>query len=428
MIAVIAAFFALPVALAQEPAPTPAPTAQGEALHLFLDCPDYLCDLDFMRTEITFVNYVRDRRDAQVYVLVATQETGAGGTAYTLTFIGQGALAGRTDTLHYASRPAEPGDAVRRGFARVLKLGLMRYVAGTPIADHIEVTFTAPAAGTAAPRQQHDPWNYWVFRLGANGYFNGETQQSSRSVSGNVTAKRVTEQMKMSFSLRANNDHSRYDLDSVTTYINDSHRYGMNGSIVWSLGPHWAYGAEGGASSSTYDNYDLSVRGGPAVEFNVFPYSESTRRSLRIKYSIGPQYSAYTDTTIYGKTRETLVQHAIEVALDAKQPWGEVGISLSGSQYLHDLSKVNAGLFGSMNINIIRGFQFNVGGGYSLVRDQLALPAGGATPQEILVRQRQLATNYSYFTFIGLSYTFGSIYNNVVNPRFGGGGRSFFCC
>ena len=89
---------------------------------------------------------------------------------------------------------------------------------------------------------------------------------------------------------------------------------------------------------------------------------------------------------------------------------------------------MNAGLFGSVNINIIRGFQFNVGGNYSIVRDQLALPAGGATPEEILVRQRQLATNYSYFMFVGLSYTFGSIYNNVVNPRFGSGGRTIFCC
>lgn len=422
MIAVIAAVLALPVVLAQEPAPAPR---ADEALRLFLDCPTYLCDLDFLRTEITFVNYVRDRRDAQLYVLVSTQETGAGGTEYTLTFIGQGSLSGRSDTLRYSSRPTDPEDAVRHGFARVLKLGLMRYVAGTPIADHLEVTFTAPTANTTAPRQGHDPWNYWVFNLGARGFFNGESQQSYRSVSGNIGANRTTEQLKVSLGLHGNSSHSRYDLDSVTTYLTDTYSYGLNGTIVWSAGPHWSFGAEGGASASTYNNYDLNAVLGPAVEFDVFPYAESTRRQLTFKYAIGVQYSRYIDTTIYAKTQETLARHSLDISLDFKQPWGEAGVSLSGSQYLNDLSKVNAGLFGSVRVNIIRGLRFNVGGSYSIVRDQLALPAGGATPEEILVRQQQLATSYSYFMSVGLSYTFGSIYNNVVNPRFGNGGRSF---
>lgn len=423
MIAVLAAVLALPVVLAQEP--VPAPAASGEALRLFLDCPAYLCDLDFMRTEITFVNYMRDRRDAQVYVLVSTQETGSGGTEYTLTFIGQGPLAGRTDTLRYASRPAEPGDAVRRELARTIKIGLMRYVAGTPIGQHIEINYLAPSSA-GAPRQQHDPWNYWVFNIGARGFFNGESQQGQRSVNANASANRTTAAFKIRLSLSVNNDHSRYELDSVTTYISDSHSYYASGGLVWSLGPHWSVGADANASASTYSNSDLELSLAPAIEFNVFPYAESTRRQLTFKYSAGLQYANYTDTTIFGRTTETLARHELDIALDFKQPWGESGISLSGSQYLHDLSKVNAGIFGSVSINIIRGLRFNVGGSYSIVRDQLSLPAGGATPQEILVRRRQLATSYNYFMSVGLSYTFGSIYNNVVNPRFGGSNRSFF--
>jgi len=424
VIATIAAVLALPVVLAQEPAAAAA--GPGEALRLYLDCPRFACDLDYLRTEITFVNYVRDRRDAEVYVLVSTQETGAGGTEYTLTFIGQGPLAGRADTLRYSSHPTDPDDAVRRGLARVLKLGLMRYVAGTPIADHIEIAFMAPDAGTTAPRQRRDPWNYWVFNLGARGFFNGESQQSQHNINANIGANRTTEHLKIELGLRGSSSHSRYELDSVTTYLTDTHSYGLSGLIVRSAGPHWSYGAEGGVSASTYNNYDLNARLGPAVEFNVFPYSESTRRQLTLKYSINAQYARYIDTTIYGKTQETLAQHVLEVSLDFKQPWGEAGVSLSGSQYLHDPSKVNAGIFGSVSVNIVRGLRFNVGGDYSIVRDQLALPASGATPEEILARQQQLATSYSYFMSVGLSYTFGSIYNNVVNPRFTGGNRSFF--
>ena len=36
--------------------------------------------------------------------------------------------------------------------------------------------------------------------------------------------------------------------------------------------------------------------------------------------------------------------------------------------------------------------------------------------------QRQLLTGYQYFFNFGINYSFGSIFNNIVNPRFGGGG------
>jgi hypothetical protein len=56
------------------------------------------------------------------------------------------------------------------------------------------------------------------------------------------------------------------------------------------------------------------------------------------------------------------------------------------------------------------------------------VPAGAASAEEILTRQRQLQTSFTYFTSFGFSYQFGSIFNNVVNPRFGGedGDRFFF--
>ena len=52
-------------ASAQAGQPQPAATESGiEALRVYLDCDRRSCDLDYLRQEITFVNYVRDRRDA----------------------------------------------------------------------------------------------------------------------------------------------------------------------------------------------------------------------------------------------------------------------------------------------------------------------------------------------------------------------------
>jgi hypothetical protein len=73
---------------------------------------------------------------------------------------------------------------------------------------------------------------------------------------------------------------------------------------------------------------------------------------------------------------------------------------------------------------LFKGFSVNMFGNYGWIRDQLYLPGGDYTEAEILLRQRALATSFSYWTSFGISYRFGSIFNNVVNPRFGGGGSS----
>ena len=85
-------------------------------------------------------------------------------------------------------------------------------------------------------------------------------------------------------------------------------------------------------------------------------------------------------------------------------------------------------LFRSTNIQLVKGLRFNLFGSYSRVRDQLSLAKGNVSEEDLLLRLRQLKTAYKYFFVTGLSYTFGSIFNNVVNPRFGrsgGGGFSF---
>ena len=87
-------------AAAQQPTP-PDSAKPTVRLRVFLDCG--FCDFDFMRTEIAFVDYVRDRQDAQVHILVTNRQTGGGGTEFTLHFIGQHDLAKLADTLTYDS-------------------------------------------------------------------------------------------------------------------------------------------------------------------------------------------------------------------------------------------------------------------------------------------------------------------------------------
>ncbi|MGH7464512.1 MAG: hypothetical protein ACREK1_04995, partial [Longimicrobiales bacterium] len=73
----------------------------SEPLRVFVDCSNFYCDMDFLRTEIGWVDYMRDRADAQVHILGTSESTGGGGRRYTLEFIGARSFDRHTDTLTY---------------------------------------------------------------------------------------------------------------------------------------------------------------------------------------------------------------------------------------------------------------------------------------------------------------------------------------
>jgi hypothetical protein len=141
---------------------------------------------------------------------------------------------------------------------------------------------------------------------------------------------------------------------------------------------------------------------------------------------VGPKTFRYRDTTIFNRVAETRLNEALNVSLSVKQPWGSTGIAVEVSNYLHDFRKNRVTVFGNGEFRLYKGLSLNLFGSVGLIHDQLFLAREGASEQEVLLRQRQLATSYNYFTFFGLSYTFGSKFANIVNPRFEGGGGGFF--
>jgi hypothetical protein len=405
------------------PAAAPVP-AQAEQIRVFIDC-DWHCDMDFIRTEISWVDYMRDRADAQVHVLVTAQATGGGGRRYTLGFIGLREFAGRADTLVYTATSEDTQDLVRRGLTNTIRIGLVRYVANTPLANRLTIGIAdpprTPGAAAAAAAQAHDPWNFWTFRIGMNGYGNGESRQQFYNASGSLSANRTTEDWKISLSSSGSYNEQNFELSNDVKIKSVTRRYSGSGLVVRSVTPHLSVGGRAGASTSTFGNILLSLSLTPAVEYNFFDYAEATRRQFTVRYGAGVRYFDYRDVTIFGQMDETRPIHTLDVGYATRQPWGGIDVGASASQYLHDTSRYNANLGGGVSdIRLFKGFSFNLYGNYARVKDQLALPAGNLTPEQILLRQRELDTTYRFFMNVGLSYRFGSIFNNVVNPRFGG--------
>ena len=382
------------------------------APRVFMDCRR--CDTDYIRTEITFVNFVRDRQESDIHILITNQSTGSGGQEYTMAFLGRNQFAGLDNTLTYVTDQTDTRDETRKGMVEVIKRGLFPYIIKTPICEFISINFQQKLKPTAV----QDRWNFWVFSISLDGRIRGESTYSSKSIDANFSANRVTPDWKIRMGLSGDYDERKYEYEEETI-ISISKEKDFSGLVVKSLSDHWSLGGWVEVSSATYSNIGSRYSIAPALEYNFFSYAESTRRQLRCLYKLGFIRSHYREETIYHKISETLYNQSLGLSLEVREPWGNASMSLEGSHYFHDFQKNRFMLWGSLSFRIFRGLSMNVRANYERIHDQLSLPLGEASLDEVLLQRRELATDYEYSLSLGVSYTFGSVFSNVVNPRFG---------
>jgi hypothetical protein len=394
------------------------PAGASSALRVFVDCN--FCDFDHLRVETPWVAFVRDRTVADVHLLLAEQSTGAGGERYTLHAIGLGSFASRGDTLSFSTAPDATDDIVRTEIVRNVQLALVPYALRTAAGRNLRVT--SPESDDDDDRPSGpDRWNAWVFELSTGASMQREQQQSDVSGHGEIEAQRVTSALKIGFEIEAEFDRSRFTLDDGRKVTSTRESYNGGAVIVRSVGQRWGVGAELSVSSSTFENTRLAIRTAPAIEYSVWPYEEATRRQLTFQYSVGASAFRYREETIFDRMSETRPTQALVIGYDVRQPWGEAEASVEAANYLDDPSQHRLVGNGSISFRVARGLQLEFGGSAALIHDQLAIVKRDATPEEILLQRRALRTDYRYDAFLGLSYTFGSIFNSVVNPRFGTG-------
>jgi hypothetical protein len=108
----------------------------------------------------------------------------------------------------------------------------------------------------------------------------------------------------------------------------------------------------------------------------------------------------------------------LNIAFQVQKKWGSINIALTGSNYFHDFSRNRIELNSSISLRIFKGLSLDFYGGVAHLADQVNLKKGEIAEAERLLQLRELQTKYRVQSGIELTYTFGSIYNNVVNPRF----------
>jgi len=388
---------------------------------VFLDCNSQQVDVPYIKEEITFVNYVRDRQAADIHVIITVRRTGSGGREYTMQFLGLNGHKGNDQVLKHYAAATDSQDQRRQGLVEKLKQGLIPYISDTPMADFISISYTGSSADKAARATRKDKWNYWSFRVGLHGDIDAEEFEKGYEYSFSLSANRVTRESKINFWAFMENEKTTYSIEDegiLEEYISQTRRTMFFASYIKSLDSHWSLGGFFDIYSSTYDNAAVFYTAGLGLEYNIFPYAEYTKRELKLRTKLEFSMRSYDAMTVYGLLKENRLRQNLGLFFALKQPWGSVGLHLSTLVYFHDLSKNHFRGDIDLRINVLKGLSVQISGKYSRVRDQLSLPAEGASKEEVLMEIQQLATGYEFSLRVGLSFRFGSIYSNVVNPRF----------
>lgn len=409
-----------------------APSATPVRLpRVFLDCQGRLpCDRDHFRTEIRFVDWVQDREDADVHVIVTSESVGGGGSRITLDLIGRGGMAHITDRLAYTARGSDVEVETLDGITHVLRLGLLRFGVESGLASSFQLLYSdtgSPRAPdddldpTAAPgTARSDPWNHWTFRLALSVDLDLRETRTDIEINPEFSVERITDEWKVGLELEVDVERSRRELSGDREVRDDRNEWEVDGLVVRSISDHFSVGFAFEGESSVSENQDARVELAPAVEYNYFPYSMANRRQLTVQYAGGVEYSDYREETIFRVHAELRPRHELRVRYNARDPWGNAGVGISYSQYLNDFDLYRAELNGSLNFRIARGLDLTLSGSSSWVNDQIHVPLSDISDEDILLGRQSLPSSYQYTARVGLAYRWGSAFTNIVNPRFGG--------
>lgn len=410
----VSALFIFSTALSQ--------TASSGRLKVFIDCR-IGCDFNYFKSEINIIDFVRDRVDADAYVLLTGQPMGGGGIEYKLNFYGQGIYKNYSDTLVFTSEPNVTAIEVRKNILQYIMLGFSPLIAKSPFVSKGEIELKKIGDTGVAPigKVASDRWNFWVFSIAARGQFNADQVYKNSVVGSDLTASRVTKKLKVGLSINGSLNNSFYKYDTTKYRVKNS-SYRVYHTLVRSFTDHWSYGYQTTISNSTFDNFKLKLSFNPAIEYNVFKYNEVNDRFFVLRYGAFVSHNDYYDTTIYNLINQTYVGHRFSGAITLNKKWGTFNGGINYANYFYNWALYTMGLNANSDVRIGSGLSFFANLNANIVHNQIYLVKGNITEQELLTRQRQLGSTFNYYTSFGLAYRFGSILNNFVNPRFDGYG------
>ncbi|MDR9416914.1 MAG: hypothetical protein RI564_11560 [Gracilimonas sp.] len=392
-------------------------TQQNRTPHVFIDCS--FCDFDHIRNEIPFVNYVRDPKQADIHVFITRTRLSRGGAEYELSFIGLGEFSQIGFDLSYTANRNETWSETRDELNHLLKSAFMPYISQTALNSVATIAINLDDFDVQDSISVDDPWNYWVFEAYVGSVNLGlESNKTDFSSRWGLYADKVTEEWKLRFRPYFNYSYVEIQQEDSDPVKSTVERHGLETYAIKSINDHWSAGLFANYLTRNDRNIRNRVQVNPGIEYSLLPYEVATRKAITFRYLVGYTFADYFEETIFGVTQQNLLSHQFRASVDIEQPWGSVGAGAEGSHYFHDATLRRTELFGNISVRIVEGLSVRFYANYQKIQDQLTLPAGNASLEDVLLQRRELATDFSFYGSVAITYTFGSDFANIVNTRF----------
>lgn len=412
-------------AIAQVPGNVESDTLNNESAEyntnrapfVYIDCS--FCDFDHIRSELTFVNYVRDPEQADIHIFITRTSMVRGGAEYEISLIGQRVFSDIQFDLKYVAQRNATTSEIRNGLNRMLFSALMPYMSQTSLSSSFSLMHEPDDLEITEIEAPEDPWNYWIFEAYVGSISLGlESNKTDFDSRWGIFADRVTEEWKLRIRPYFNYTFVEIEQSEGEDVTSSVQRHGLDTYAIKSINQHWSVGLFTDYITRNDRNIRHRIEVLPGIEYSFYPYRMATRKAVTLQYQIGYSYFDFFDTTIFGQDTQHLFSHQLRGAVDVEQPWGSISGGLIGSHYFHDTSLRRAVFFGGFSVRILEGLSVRFQTNFQMIQDQITLRAGDASLEDILLQRRELATDFSLSGSFAVTYTFGSEFANIVNTRF----------
>lgn len=382
--------------------------AQVEKIKAYIDCR---CDENYLKQQTSFLEYVRDQDLADIEIFVRDVWNPAGSRAFEIKIDGNNEYKELSSTTLAIGFANDTSSTLREKLLNKLKLALVPFLDKADYSLKLDIDSNFDKLII-----DDEKWKNWVFEL--SGSYNSDREESRKTNRYDIEFEidKLTPDWRIGIELERSESNRRYYSDD-NVYSSNRKTTRIRGRVVRSISDHFSTGVFFGASQNTYENLDFSSYLSPAIEYSYFPYEDVLSKEITLAYRVGFGKRNYIEKTIYGFEKQNLTSQTLSMNIRFRQKWGNISTAINATQYLNDGSKKRFSFRSDLDFRIFEGLALRLSGNINLIREQYNLAAGSTSIEELLLQQRQIATDYETRFSIGLSYTFGSIYNSIINTR-----------
>ncbi len=379
-----------------------------EKIKAYIDCR---CDENYLKQETSFLEYVRDQDLADVEIFIRDERNPTGSRSFEITIDGNNSYKDISSSATAVGYSNDTSSTLRDKLLNKLKVALVPFLekANYDINLNVESNFEDS-------NSFDDKWKNWVFEL--SGSYNNDKEESRKTNRYEVEFEidKLTEDWRIGMEI-SRNEYNRKFYSDDKEYTSNRKTTSFRGRVVRSISDHFSAGVFFGAYQNTYENIDFNRYLAPAIEYSLYPYKDVLSKEITLAYRIGTGKRNYIEETIYGYNEQKLTSQTLSLNIRFRQKWGNISSYINGTQFLNDGTKKRFSLRSDLDIRVFEGLAVRLSGNINLIREQYSLAAGNTSVEDLLLQQRQIATDYRTNFSIGLSYTFGSIYNSIINTR-----------